>query len=227
MILARLLYRHFVHVPEELPKVLGIGEPLPTTAKIVIFMCTNGTLEQENMLSALSRGIDAAANFCLVQLDDDFRFPTASFVREHFELLQRVAGTVSGATALAEAVTDIFKIVALPFHPVAATELVLNSQALNIAERLRRIEKQQCDLHGTPGGALWGSPSGTHCTEGAVTHEHSSAALEATCSNDDVTRRGSWWSNMSTASVLDGGSASYNSASSMCSDNQPSFEAIV
>jgi hypothetical protein len=142
MILARLLYPHFAHVPEELPKVLDIGEPLPLTAKKVIFICTNGALEQENVLTTLSRGLDAGVRFIPVLLDDDFRFPTACFVREHFELAQKVAGTASGATALAEAVGDIFKIVALPFHSDVATELALKGQALEIAERLHRSERQ-------------------------------------------------------------------------------------
>ncbi|CAK0844867.1 unnamed protein product, partial [Prorocentrum cordatum] len=138
MILARLLYPHFAHVPEELPKVLGIGEPLPLTAKRVIFICTNGALEQENVLTTLSRALDAGARFIPVLLDDDFRFPTACFGRKHFELAQKVAGTASGATALTEAVGDLFKIVALPFHSDVATELALKGQALEIAERLHR-----------------------------------------------------------------------------------------
>ncbi|CAK0806371.1 unnamed protein product [Prorocentrum cordatum] len=118
MILARLLYPFFAHVPEELPKALGTAEPLPPTAKKVILVCTNGALEQENVLATLSRGLGAAAQFLPVLLDDDFRFPTACFAREHAEMLQEVAGTVSGATALGEAVGDIFKIVALPFHSI-------------------------------------------------------------------------------------------------------------
>jgi len=152
MILARLLYPFFAHVPEELPKALGTAEPLPPTAKKVILVCTNGALEQENVLATLSRGLGAAAQFLPVLLDDDFRFPTACFAREHAEMLQKVAGTVSGATALGEAVGDIFKIVALPFHADAATELALNSQALEIAERLRRSERHPREHHRAPAG---------------------------------------------------------------------------
>jgi len=142
----------FAHVPEELPKALGTAEPLPPTAKKVILVCTNGALEQENVLATLSRGLGAAAQFLPVLLDDDFRFPTACFAREHAEMLQKVAGTVSGATALGEAVGDIFKIVALPFHADAATELALNSQALEIAERLRRSERHPREHHRAPAG---------------------------------------------------------------------------
>lgn len=280
MILARLLYTHFAHVPEELPKVLGIGEPLPLAAKKVIFICTNGALEQENVLTTLSRGLDAGAKFIPVLLDDDFRFPTACFVREHFELAQKVAGTASGATALAEAVGDIFKMVALPFHSDVATELALKGQALEIAERLHRS-----DHHASVGGTsrslrfipvLLDNDSSTASSQNSqgvesatgnvdssdagadsrgldveagersgstapsvstldnrgaddrLSHTQHCAAFQATCWNDEPTRRGSWWSHMSTASDLYGaGVGRFSSGSLGVSEDQPSPDFIV
>jgi len=152
LILERLLRPRFAHTPKELPTILPFGSSLPSSARKILLICTNGVLEQESVISNLALVVQAQMKCLPVVADDSFRFPTPSWLDEGHSFMAMVEKVIQGETFLGDCqqqecvcadkltvsqdIVNIFKTIGVKFPASSGSQAVLTTRMEEIASRL-------------------------------------------------------------------------------------------
>jgi len=134
MVLERMLVPSFE--AGKSPRVLPAGQPVPPSAKQVILLCTDGMLEQEAPLRAITSAAKLGATFLPVLAGDGFRFPAPDSAQNdedgfRFPSLDCMLEQVDMDVVLAA-----FKPVSVNFPAAFASDQVLRAISEQIAARL-------------------------------------------------------------------------------------------
>jgi len=144
MILERMLVMYFVDRPQDMPRILGPGDELPTVTKQVLLICSGGVLESDDVLQRLISVTVKKLLISPVIVEDGFRFPTKSFAEEHRHQLSSLLAAEAGNEKVdehLEAIRSIFAIIGMMFMAKTASDKVLEAVAGEIAARVSYLEK--------------------------------------------------------------------------------------
>eukprot|EP00933_Yihiella_yeosuensis_P033276 TRINITY_DN27009_c0_g1_i1.p1 TRINITY_DN27009_c0_g1~~TRINITY_DN27009_c0_g1_i1.p1 ORF type:complete len:521 (-),score=89.25 TRINITY_DN27009_c0_g1_i1:85-1479(-) len=136
-ILSKLLISHFAHDPEAAPFVLSQGMSLPANVKTILIICTNGVFRQPQVLQALMEGAKRGVKQVPILADENFRFPSEAFLKDHEPIAKSV--TKDDPAALLQVIKDVFKEIAIVFQPelYSTTAEILTTKAVEVHQRLR------------------------------------------------------------------------------------------
>mmetsp|Transcript_38577 Transcript_38577/g.89057 ORF Transcript_38577/g.89057 Transcript_38577/m.89057 type:complete len:1484 (+) Transcript_38577:69-4520(+) len=80
-IIEHLLRPHYLHVPDEMPAVLAVGQQLPGFVKAILLVCTQDIFSNEDVLHDCKTMYEASMKVLPVVCDSAFQYPTAEALR--------------------------------------------------------------------------------------------------------------------------------------------------
>jgi hypothetical protein len=136
LVLKTMLIKHTSHSPDCIPYVLPEGlQKCPKNVQVILFMCTNGALQQSGFIRTLICVAQHKARYLPILADESFRFPTTEFLTENKEMLN---GITDKHQELDELIAKVFMQIAIVFQPehYSSTENLLLLKASQVAMRI-------------------------------------------------------------------------------------------
>lgn len=135
LILVKLLLPHMAHQPHWTPHVLPPDQELPTSASMLLILCTAEALQRPFLLRVVQKAAMQKCQYVPILADEGFRFPSKGFLEDNYAMLASVSDDPEG---LSQLVHDIFKSIAVVFQPqsYSSTELILMTKAQEVAKRM-------------------------------------------------------------------------------------------